>query len=59
MKQLLSALLLTALVSGCIARKVITIPAKAVAKTAIKGTGKTTVGAVKLAIPNGEESETQ
>lgn len=53
MKQLIAILILASLFTGCIARKVVTVPAKAVTKTAVKTTGKVTTGTVKAVTPLG------
>ena len=53
MKNGLLILTAIALLTGCVARKMVTIPAKA----AVKTTGKVTVGATKAVIPNGDEKK--
>ena len=55
MKLIIPILIIAILSTGCIARKIVTIPAKAAVKTTVKTTGKVAVGTTKVIIPNGEE----
>lgn len=55
MNKLLCLLAATVLCSGCVARKVVTIPAGMAVKTTVKTTGKVAVGTTKAVIPNGSE----
>lgn len=57
MKHLIPILIAAALCSGCLARKIVTIPAGIVVKTTAKTTGKIAVGTTKAIIPNGDDEE--
>ena len=55
MKSLVAILIAVLLLSGCVARKIVTVPAKAATKTVIKTTGKVAGGTVKAVTPIGGE----
>jgi len=50
-------IIILALSTGCMARKIITIPAKAAVKTTLKTSGKMTVGTVKVLTTDGDQQK--
>lgn len=52
MKNLLFILFAAVLLTGCVARKIVTVPAGIAVKTAAKTTGKVAVGTTKAILPN-------
>lgn len=57
MKKALPILIAAMLCSGCIARKIVTVPTGIVVKTTAKTTGKIAAGTTKAIIPNGDDEE--
>ncbi len=57
MKTFIPILIIAIMSTGCIARKIVTVPAKVVIKTSVKTTGKVAVGTTKAVLPGGGDKK--
>lgn len=57
MKHLIPILIAATLCSGCLARKIVTIPAGIVVKTTAKTTEKIAIKTTEAIIPNSDDEE--
>jgi hypothetical protein len=55
MKATASILILSLFLSGCVARKIVTIPVSTAIKTTVKAGGKVAIGTTQAVVPGGGE----